>query len=447
MSLQRFVAGAALALAFAAPVRGQSFGTTVAAGPREILIGDPINQTGPGKVYVYKYQGGKWTRTGALELADGHAMDRFGRSLSMEGNRLLVGATTPDSNSRGAGYIYERDRQGNWRQVATLLPTNADSGAAYGRFVMLKGDEAYVSGWAANQGRGVVAVFRRGSNGQWSHTESLTGSDSVPGTFFGSALSLSGNRFAVGAAQRDTSRGQVYVFERRGPGDQWTEKAHFRPDSMPIGGSFGASVLINGDELLVAAPGVDSARGAVFVYTRNPDGQWTFKTRLAPNALTPASQFGSPLQVVENELWVGSPGAMETRGAVYRFRRGANGWAEAGMIEANGAEQGDFFGGSFAVEAGNGVVGLPNDDFGAGTAAFIARRGNEWHTTDKTWIEIQGLAAVTGNKVSCSEGHAAGFECQDMNLLAFLPIKDIGGKRGVALNDIWGWTDAQTGKE
>lgn len=447
MSLQRLAAGVALVVACAVPARGQSFGTTVAAGPREILIGDPINQTDPGQVHIYKYQGGKWTRSGDLQLPDGHAMDRFGRSISLDGNRLLVGATTPDSNSRGAGYIYERDRQGNWRQVTTLLPTNADSGSAYGRFVLLRGDEAFVSGWAANQGRGVVAVFRRGSNGQWAHTESVSASDAAPGMFFGSALSQAGNRFVVGAANRDTARGQVYVYERAGGSDQWTEKAHFRPDSMPVGASFGAGVLLTGDELLVAAPGVDSGRGAVFVYSRSAAGQWSFKTRLAPGALTPASQFGTPLQVVENELWIGSPGAMGTRGAIYRMRRGPTGWVEVSPIQARDAEVGDFFGGSFAIEAGNGVVGLPNDDYGQGTAAFIARRGNEWTTIDRTWIESRGLESVTGSRRACANGHAANFECQDVTLLSFLPVQAIGGGRGVALSGIWGWTDSQTGRE
>jgi choice-of-anchor B domain-containing protein len=34
-----------------------------------------------------------------------------------------------------------------------------------------------------------------------------------------------------------------------------------------------------------------------------------------------------------------------------------------------------------------------------------------------------------------------------VDLLAFLPIQQIGGKRGIRLNDVWGWTDPVTGKE
>jgi choice-of-anchor B domain-containing protein len=34
-----------------------------------------------------------------------------------------------------------------------------------------------------------------------------------------------------------------------------------------------------------------------------------------------------------------------------------------------------------------------------------------------------------------------------VDLLSFLPVKDIGGERGIRLNDIWGWTDPETGSD
>lgn len=45
---------------------------------------------------------------------------------------------------------------------------------------------------------------------------------------------------------------------------------------------------------------------------------------------------------------------------------------------------------------------------------------------------------------TCTGGMAAGFPCHDIDLLAMLPHADIGGGNG---NDIWGWTDPQTGRE
>lgn len=44
----------------------------------------------------------------------------------------------------------------------------------------------------------------------------------------------------------------------------------------------------------------------------------------------------------------------------------------------------------------------------------------------------------------CVGGTAAGYPCSNVDLLAFMPLATIGGGEG---NDIWGWTDPQTGKE
>jgi choice-of-anchor B domain-containing protein len=65
--------------------------------------------------------------------------------------------------------------------------------------------------------------------------------------------------------------------------------------------------------------------------------------------------------------------------------------------------------------------------------------------------------------VKCVDGNAGGFPCKNVDLESYLPVQDIGGQRAVnppetgqatdlaypsdRLNDIWGWTDPQTGEE
>ncbi|WP_034271994.1 choice-of-anchor B family protein [Haloechinothrix halophila] len=53
-------------------------------------------------------------------------------------------------------------------------------------------------------------------------------------------------------------------------------------------------------------------------------------------------------------------------------------------------------------------------------------------------------AAVTGAEVPCENGMAGDYPCKNVDLQSVLPLSDIGGGNG---NDIWGWTDASTGKE
>ena len=58
-----------------------------------------------------------------------------------------------------------------------------------------------------------------------------------------------------------------------------------------------------------------------------------------------------------------------------------------------------------------------------------------------------GQAPITGETVPCTGGQAEGYACDNVALKSYLPIDDLGGQGGVEANDIWGWTDPQTGKE
>lgn len=46
--------------------------------------------------------------------------------------------------------------------------------------------------------------------------------------------------------------------------------------------------------------------------------------------------------------------------------------------------------------------------------------------------------------VPCEDGFAGEYPCRNVDLMAFLPLAEIGGGSG---NDVWGWTDPDTGRE
>ena len=81
----------------AAPAAAQSFGRSVAVAGEEVLFGQPDLDRIPGVVYVYRRGGGTWQETGRLTAADGIQGDRFGSALTVDGERLLVGAYWADS--------------------------------------------------------------------------------------------------------------------------------------------------------------------------------------------------------------------------------------------------------------------------------------------------------------------------------------------------------------
>ena len=60
-------------------------------------------------------------------------------------------------------------------------------------------------------------------------------------------------------------------------------------------------------------------------------------------------------------------------------------------------------------------------------------------------VDTSSLTDAPLGPAPCVDGEAAGFPCQNVDLLSFLPLADIGG--GVIGNDIWGWEDPQTDRD
>jgi choice-of-anchor B domain-containing protein len=77
-----------------------------------------------------------------------------------------------------------------------------------------------------------------------------------------------------------------------------------------------------------------------------------------------------------------------------------------------------------------------------------------WDVTDSGYAggaRLESRAQVGGDvpqeplsNVNCDGGTAGPFPCRNVQLRSFLPLDSIGGGQ---LNDIWGWTDPQTGRE
>lgn len=63
-------------------------------------------------------------------------------------------------------------------------------------------------------------------------------------------------------------------------------------------------------------------------------------------------------------------------------------------------------------------------------------------------VQLAGAQSVlTGDVTPCEEGTAGSYPCDNVDLLAYMPIAAVGGGYNVGINDIWGWTDPQTGTE
>jgi choice-of-anchor B domain-containing protein len=433
----------------------QGYGASVTVSGDEVFVGEPLSSRRPGTVYVYRKAGdGSWSEVGRIRASDAENGDHFGRGIAAEGDVLWAGATVKDS-SVGAAYLFRRTGSGEWRQEARFQPDDLAAEEAFGRAAAMDGDFAMVASWGHDDGKGAVYVYRRDpDSGEWSQYDKLMADDAASDDWFGQAMDVRGDLAVVGAPRHANRTGAVYVFRHDADAGTWEQAAKIQAEGVGENARFGSSLLLDEGRVTVGAPGYDSFGGAVFRFdwTEGDDGEgeWEESARLLPFDGQQGARFGWTLARADGELWVGAPGASES-GGIYRFRPAADGegWAGASRLTPGETERGDRFAATLAVEGGVAVAGLPGDDYGAGTALIMDRDdGGEWAAAEKVFSELENYAAITGEPVSCGpDGMASHFPCQGIDLVSFLPISEIGGSRGVEMNDVWGWTDPETGRE
>jgi choice-of-anchor B domain-containing protein len=421
----------------------QGFARALDISEGNVFIGEPSNFHQPGAVYVFASSGSDWSQKARLIASDGTIGDRFGSSVSAEGSRLVIGAPSANSGN-GAAYVFELSASGEWTQVSHIAIPDDTAGSRVGASVLVNGDHAYIGAPNHNDGLGSVLVYTRSGNADWSQTGVIANPDTSTSSF-GTNLALDGNSLVVSAPDRDG--GVVFVYNREG--DEWMYEATLSSDNLMQRSMFGTSLAVQGDQILVGAPRNVFATGTVFVFEKE-DGEWEETGSLSAFDGQTRYMFGSSIEVVGSEVWIGAPNANSGKGTIYQFHADEDGmWSASKKMAMADQESGDSFSSTVAVEGDVAVVGLTGADYGAGTAAILKKTSSGEWATQKVIIGEggEGLQPITGGRVDCQDAKADQFGCDNVDLISFLPISDMGGGRGVRLNDIWGWTDPITGKE
>ncbi|HEX9729993.1 MAG TPA: choice-of-anchor B family protein [Gemmatimonadales bacterium] len=435
----------------AASLQAQQFGAYAAIRDGQILISEPVKQSEPATIYIYRRAGGGWERSGTLTAPEHEGGDYFGRFIAMDDRSMIIGSTLLDQ-STGAAFVYRRDGD-DWAYAEMLRPADVGEGDAFGRFGLLQGDLLFVSALGHNESRGAVYVYHRDASGGWSQEAKLVPGDSAPPQeFLGWSLAFDGERLLTGALQASQAlqqRGGAYVFRRNATGD-WALEQRFALDEADRrpGDTFGSSVAWMDGQALIGVPGRDQGTGEIRTYRRGSAG-WEAGPTLNADPRESGSRFGSTLLAANGELWVGAPGAGAS-GRVYRLRfDGAPGeFTPIAALAGPEADVGDNFGDVIAVGGNLAVIGATGDDFGLGSAIIMERDGDTWRASDKLLgPEPDALSPIVGGEVACSEGKADQFDCKQVDIVSFLPVRGIGGGRGAKTNDVWGWTDPASGRE
>ena len=438
-----------LFLAIAAPTAAQSmrtggeparpgFGSALAIAGGHVLVAEPNGVRSPGAVYVFAKQGAGWAEVERLGAENPAAGDLFGATIGTSDDRLIVGALGGEG---GVAYVFARQGDG-WERVARLSASDVAPSDSFGATVAVAGDVALVGAAGADSGRGAVYVFRGDGSGAWSQVARIAApAGPAPDDRFGEALAVAGGTAIVAATRADSGRGAVHLYS----GDDWSQTARIAPDSLTANARFGSAIAVGDDLVLVGAPGFNGFRGAVYAYGVE-EGGWDVMGRV-PFEGMPQERFGTSIAVAGDVAWIGAPGADRFAGAIYSFAPGTSGAAPAKLTLIDSLPQGGAFGGALALGENVAAVGIPGEDYGMGAAAIFERSGDAWALANQVESAADaGLAAMTGQPEEC-DGQVGAFSCSNVDLVAFLPVASIGGDRGVRLNDIWGWTDPETGKE
>ncbi|MFW6089380.1 MAG: choice-of-anchor B family protein [Gemmatimonadota bacterium] len=447
------------ASAAGASAQEPNFGRAIALTDTELFVGQPVNWYGPGVVYAYGTDAsGEWTERARLTAPDEERMDDFGRAIAVDGNTMVVGAPRKRDGS-GVAYAFERPSvDADWREAGVVEPPSEGDHSGFAMSLALSGDDLFV-GSPAVDGTGVVYHLRQ-ADGEWSLQDVIRPEGTEEGAEvdaededggaagFGAAMSLEGDRLLVGAPASDSDAGRVYFYERGADGT-WAEARAVTPVAQVAGprAGFGSSVLLDGDRAFVGVPG----ESRVIEFGRDEGGDWSPARLLQPFEGDPRAQFGHALAVADGELWVGAPGVNRGNGRIYRYAPGAGGeWQGATRFDAEGADGTSWpfaFGYSIAAAGERVVVGMPSRDFGEGRALVATRDGDGWTAGQTLEGEIYRIGESLGSGDRCADGRLGEFPCDNMELIAHMPISELGGERGVWVNDVWGWTDPQTGRD
>jgi hypothetical protein len=165
------------------------------------------------------------------------------------------------------------------------------------------------------------------------------------------------------------------------------------------------AVALDGSRLLVGAPSGD-AGGAVFAYTLTGSG-WALEQRLVPKDPIGFSNFGASIAAQHGVAVVGAPQAYKyadlwTRGAMYVYELGDEGWREVAAFDEGPVTDGGVFAGDVAIDRGVIVVSCDCPD---GEAYVYERVGGAWTLVAVLVADWEAEWTFFSHSVAVSNGH------------------------------------------
>lgn len=352
---------------------GAQHGNSVAVSGNTMVVGaqfDGTTASQAGAAFVYVFDGLTWTQQARLLASDGAVADKFGTSVAISGNTIIVGAfnaNAPLSNS-GAAYVFVRSGT-TWTEQQKLTASDAGADDQFGFSAAILDDVIMVGANHAdlpgNSEAGAVYVFLR-TGTVWGQTQRLNPSlDVLLGDHFGDSLAVGPTRLVIGASGDDTpqtSAGAVYVFGASGSTYGFEQKLTIADGTN--GDQFGFSVAIDGttivggakeDSTVIGQVGI----GAAYVFTFS-GSSWSQQQKLLASDGTGFDRFGYSVAVNGDTVAVGAreddTAAGPDAGSAYLFTRSGTIWTQVQHLAPDDPFNGDRFGVSMTFSGPTGLM-------------------------------------------------------------------------------------------
>jgi len=375
---------------------GDEFGSAVSISGNTFVIGASLGNGGTGCSYVYHWNDGSYEKI-QLQASDGALYDYFGYSVSLDGGNIVIGSYMGDGEitDSGSAYVYR------WNgEIYEEYKVTASDGAESDRFgysVSVDG-ETVVIGAPESDTNGVDSGCAYGYH--WNGTSydeyKVTASDGGASDELGFAVSVSGYTAFVGAPW-DVSEaasvalpedgeiipvesvtpysGSLYAYRWNEDGTSFQEYKLTTSDSALVDISYGGSVASSDELVVVGAPGGDFQYGCVYVYHWNGESYDEYKLSASDRTdMDFLGGYGYSVAISGNNIVVGSPGSdisgVESSevdsgspvtpgtnaGCVYLYHWNGDSYDEY-RITAADAQTNDYFGYSVSISGNTVVVG------------------------------------------------------------------------------------------
>ena len=346
---------------------GDSFGLAVAVDGNIAVVGayqNDSNGTDCGSAYVYELSGSQWFQKQKLVPSDVAAGDNFGRSVAIEGNTIVVGSYYDDK--KGSAYVFARSGA-VWTQQQKLVAPDAALNDRFGCSVTIDNNTIVIGAYRRNSYTGAVYVFVR-TGSAWSFQQELTASDGQSLDYFGYGAVIDNNTIIVGAPNDDysgyTDAGSAYLYERQGT--TWLEQKILRASDSNASHHFGYSVAIDGNRAVIGAYESDTAvalgAGAAYVFAKTGT-DWVEQQKLFDaNDPCYGDDFGWTVAIKNDTILAGCPYDYidgNKTGSVFEFIRTGTSWVQNDRLAAADSNTDDKFGSSVALSGRNIFIGSP----------------------------------------------------------------------------------------